>query len=758
MGVKNIIRNLRSLGRDQVVTRGDMTLDHAPDWVFEVFSSGVPIAGGVSSEMDVPGLHRPADNVLMVAACILARRNAIRKVPMRLSDSEGNPIENGALFDLFQSPNQIMGWSQYVSVLETYKTIYNLIAVGLVGTGDKLVESGEAPTEMVPLNPANLYPIMGTHKPTGTPMVAAYRYADQYTGSVVMYEPHQILVYRGFNPHAPLAALAPLTTLRRTMQGDIAAREMNLATMQNQGVPSGVLQNDQPMHKEQAEEVLNFWDGRMRGYQKHGRTMATWGGLKYQQIGLSPQEMEYIQGLKFLRTDYFMIFRVPPEMVYESMPVKMGSGNEAKSSATLQWWQDEGISSLQLYADLHRPVIEAFGGKAQRAKRMASRAEQQAHMAWRRAHRAETGRNEIELWFDENAIPCLVEHRLASMSQLKDLVGLGYRPDDANEWLDLGLPPHPDNVPRVASSVVPVGTPPGASSQVPGVSSEQKAQEGPIEQIERIEKALEAESAARSESGKKLHDFVVKRAAVSAKKWSRFFVEQRGRVLQRIAALQNGGQRADDGVAVHSMLNKIFPRNEEDPALVARLSALWASDLVAGVNHAADQAGVKPAETLTIGKDPRLEDALKARSIQGLRVNDTTEEALRGLLADSFDAGLSTAEIGDKIAEYYAANMVGEESARAQTAAMTQTNGLVNDGRMIAARDVGGLKKYWVHGNPKVPRDSHVAAAQRYNADAAIPLDQDFEVDGYACDAPGDETLPLEEVCNCTCGVGLAKE
>ena len=78
-----------------------------------------------------------------------------------------------------------------------------------------------------------------------------------------------------------------------------------------------------------------------------------------------------------------------------------------------------------------------------------------------------------------------------------------------------------------------------------------------------------------------------------------------------------------------------------------------------------------------------------------------------------FADGDSTADIGDRIAQYYADNCIGEESVRAQTAAMTQTTGLVNDGRMLAARDVGGLKKFWIHGNPKEPRESHLAAAQR---------------------------------------------
>ncbi len=34
-----------------------------------------------------------------------------------------------------------------------------------------------------------------------------------------------------------------------------------------------------------------------------------------------------------------------------------------------------------------------------------------------------------------------------------------------------------------------------------------------------------------------------------------------------------------------------------------------------------------------------------------------------------------------------------------------------------------------------------------------IGLNEDFQVNGYACGQPGDARLPAGEVCNCTCSV-----
>ena len=54
--LKTFAKNLRGMATDQVVTRSDFSLDHAPDWVFEVMNGGVHLAGGVSNEMEIPGI------------------------------------------------------------------------------------------------------------------------------------------------------------------------------------------------------------------------------------------------------------------------------------------------------------------------------------------------------------------------------------------------------------------------------------------------------------------------------------------------------------------------------------------------------------------------------------------------------------------------------------------------------------------------------------------------------------------------------
>jgi hypothetical protein len=71
---------------------------------------------------------------------------------------------------------------------------------------------------------------------------------------------------------------------------------------------------------------------------------------------------------------------------------------------------------------------------------------------------------------------------------------------------------------------------------------------------------------------------------------------------------------------------------------------------------------------------------------------------------------------------------------------------------MAAAQSAGGLQKGWLHGGSAHPRPNHLAAQARY-LNNPIPLNEPFVIPGSGaeCQAPGDSSLPIEEVGNCTC-------
>lgn len=87
---------------------------------------------------------------------------------------------------------------------------------------------------------------------------------------------------------------------------------------------------------------------------------------------------------------------------------------------------------------------------------------------------------------------------------------------------------------------------------------------------------------------------------------------------------------------------------------------------------------------------------------------------------------------------------------RAQMIARTETNRMVSQGTVEAAKDMGFKKKMWVSTLDNKCRDSHRAANGQ-----TVDIDEPFDVGEAQLNYPGDSSLGAgpEEICNCRCGL-----
>jgi len=361
------------------------------------------------------------------------------------------------------------------------------------------------------------------------------------------------------------------------------------------------------------------------------------------------------------------------------------------------------------------------------------------------------------LWFDDNQIPALVRHRLARFDQFETLMKWGYRPDDANEYLDLGLMDHPTNA----------GVLPFSVQSVEDVGREPIEEESPVEPRRKPSpemRALHQLEAALARASKKYENI---RSAVNklrkkmikqaAGKYSRYYMEQRKRVLARISQLPDrsaasAGARQEG--EIERLVEILLPGEAENQSLTTLISPMLAEHIRESWKQVNDELSIPQTDNPFQIDDPRVRDAVEKRKIQGTKINDTTADDLRDILRKSFDEGWTQTQLSDAIGSYYKEH-VGESKARPQTAAATQTAGTVNDGRLAAAKSAGNLRKWWLHGGSAEPREAHVAAQTKYQAEP-ISLEEKFIVNGHSADAPGDAELPVEEVAHCTCIVVFA--
>ena len=685
------------------------------------------------------GANSPTSNIVMVYACVTARRDAIGGVDFHLERPGRNGsamVESGPLADLIAKPNRDMLWGEYVRAIETHLTLYNVSAIYIDSDGRK-------PIALVPLHPAGLEIVHGIYAPTGTPTVVGWRYSDPVTGQQRTFEREQVVIHRGYNPDAPLAALSAIAPLKRTILNDNGIREANLALLKNDSTPSFLLSATGLSTREQARELQQAWQDQNAGISNRRKVSVVWGQAKAEKLGLTPQEMEFLAGLSALRQDYYRVFRVTPAMVFDLIGETGLSQGSATDEQIRMWWEMSGNGELAIIEALHNEILSRFPALAAGAALVA----------------------------DSSRLPVFVRARQAKVKDLQTLVSMGYRPDDVSEYLDLDLPAHADNAARVPFSMSVIGDDldaPASLALGDGATGAEKA-------LRALERALEGTGRAGADALRKQLDTLrTGMLKIESKRWSRFWLEQRGRVLAGVSRLPAREERdwkrwthfwdnakglsdqaAKDldrsgrDAALDDLLGKIFDATAENAALAARLSPIWANEYQQGWEFANAELGV-PADSNPFQiQDHRIKAALDNWTVKGQLANDTTADALRKILGDAIDEGLSNADLGDKIADYYQANCVGDKSARPQTAARTQINGIVNESRLLAASDLGGLVKVWNHGAPDEPRPTHVAAAQQYAA--GIALDAKFQLGAYECDAPGAANLPADETCNCGC-------
>jgi len=746
------------------------------------FGGMIRTSGNVSSSLHVAGMDRPAENLLWVYLGMMSRAEAVSQVPLRIATGNDTLVESGALYDLLQTPNSWMDKVQYFALIESHLALYNECEIAIIrgARGN--------PIELIPLSPLHTTPVVAVHAETGMRAPVGWSYREPSTGAVHAFAQEDVIPILLYSPYDTTKALRPEVPGRRSMLVDILSQEQNLSIFKNGGMPDVVFETDQRWDVNQRDEFLEAWNDRYSGTANAHKPGILYGGLKAKAIGLSPEDLQFFEGRRMSRSEQIALMRVKPAMVgLTEGETGLSQGNSTREQKAA-WWSETGLFELSRIAAAHQRFLvdkNSWSGSAgsrelSYGQRLAKDS-QQSKMRQCGLRSASVSRT-LSIWFDEHEIEELMEQRLQKVDILDKLLARGWQPDQMGDYLQMRLPPHPTNIATLPFSLQPASDLAGVNAEIGKRESRNESKPDALDaKLRELDGALAdlgnaSHVRAENDEGGEVEipkawqgmraaidRLLAEREKAAARKWSRFFAEQRGRVLDRYSEIvSSAGTREDsspqlDGtdLSADGILSAVFPEEDENGMLWSRIGGMITSHMEDGYTFFGEH-DVPSAELGGFSvDDPRVMEAIEKRSIQASKANATTEKDLRNVLRAGFAEGDTTAQLGDRLADYYR-DQVGETKARPMTAARTQTSGIVNDGRMLAAREVGGLSKGWLHGGSKQARDAHVAAQSRY-LEHPIALDDKFEVNGYMTDAPGSTELPVGEVANCTCSVVFSK-
>ena len=314
--------------------------------VFAMQSVGRPVWSARSSEAFAREAYQK--NVIAFRSINLVAK-AAASVASKLFQVAGNTrreLEDHDLLTLLANPNPLMGRSEFIEAVVGYYLIAGNSYIEAVGV------EGEAPRELWPLRADRMQVIAGN---TGLP--SGYRYtvggkektwpADTLTGE------SQILHLRTFHPLDDWHGLSPLEAAARAVDLRNIADDHNNALLRNGARPSGALVYD-PRDKtasdrlgEDQYEQLNAMIQAHQAVGNTGQPMLLEGGLRWEQMGLSPVDMDFLNAKNTSSRDIALAFGVPPQLLGIPGDSTFSNYQEAR----LALWEETVIPLLRHLRD-----------------------------------------------------------------------------------------------------------------------------------------------------------------------------------------------------------------------------------------------------------------------------------------------------------------------------------------------------------------------------------------------------------------------
>lgn len=633
---------------------------------------------------------------IWVYAAINKKAKAAASVPWyvykRNSQGEYEQQRNHPLQILIDKPNPFTSRNNLIE-----RCIMQLELAG--NSLYKMSMIGGVPVELWNIGPDGMRPL-----PDKQEFIKEYEYTPK-SGAKVKMPANEILHVMYVDPANPFWGVAPLQVAARTVDTDIEAVNWNKVSLQNRAVTDGIFSIPQPLTTPQYNELRQQIREQHQGAANARTPWILGGGAQWQQMSLSPADMDFIAGRQMTREEICAIFSVPPPIVGILDKANYSNMQEARRV----FWLDTIIPLLDdLKESFNRALTPYFG-------------------------------DDIELDYDLTNVEALAENVNDKIDAAGKLFSMGVPFNTINQRLDLGF----DEIEGGDTGFLPASLMPANMAQALAAGAAAPPEE-PNQDPE--------EAAAKKRPGRlELKGYNLQTPEQKAAYWKSFERQRAawyGKVTQQAAFLFEKETRA---------IVKAFQKSGsvEDALKAVDLDA-WESFYVSTYRAIIEDFGsatfngfksYMPSSTKDFNpwNNLILGYVFKAAADKVKHVTNYTKQLIKGFIYTGRDRGDSV----DTIARDLKKNFDEIGPTRAYTIARTEVVAASNYGSQIAAEqaavEVGDMDKEWIDSGDKRVRDSHEKISGE-----RVGLYQKFS---NGLEYPGDMRGPAKEVikCRCTC-------
>ena len=255
--------------------------------------------------------ERSAMQMTAVYSCVRILAEAIAGLPLHLyryNDKGGKEkaLDHSLYRVLHDEPNPEMSSFVFRETLMTHLLLWGNAYAQIVRNG-----KGEV---------LGLYPLMPNKmrvdREADGKLWYTYTRSNDETqtikGSTVKLRPSEVLHIPGLGFDG-LVGYSPIAMAKNAIGMGIACEEYGARFFANGAAPSGVLEH--PGTIKDPQKVRESWNATFKGSSNAHKIAVLEEGMKYTQIGISPEQAQFLQTRKFQINEIARIFRVPPHMV-----------------------------------------------------------------------------------------------------------------------------------------------------------------------------------------------------------------------------------------------------------------------------------------------------------------------------------------------------------------------------------------------------------------------------------------------------------
>lgn len=590
---------------------------------------------------------------LYLNKAIEIRAEKVSEVEFKLMKGD-NEVEKNPYLDLLYRPNEFHTGKQFFKLWQKYMDLTGNAFI-YMETPNELFNKTAAPKSMHLLRPDRVK-INFNEDYTG---ITSFEYTPE-GGQAITYTSDQVLYCFNPDPKCPIKGISILQAGVRAIETGVQLDEYQVKILKNGGRIEGVFKFKNALNKDQLKTLKENYKEEYAGSQKSGVPLFLGSDGEYQNVGLNPAELAYLESKKMSLNDIAILTGVPVAILGSVSDVKFDNA-DASIAIFLREKIKPALQTLTDFLDWH---LIPDGFDLEFEDPTPENIDRTIKLA--------------QAMHDTNS---------ATINEIRESLGLDESDiEGANDILvpfslsPLGLPaPEPT-------------TPPTNPNADPNADPNAQKKKQAKEFVHPFK-----DEGIRAKYAELMVKRMDKREMVLLRRMKDYFNGQKTRLLEHIPT------KEFVPIDTKSFVDEIFNHRRE--ILIARntLLPVIRETLISAGKDSFDLTDSRFEFTMTSQIAKWLDDRADLFADE---INSTTYKKLKDQFTQAFDNNETREQLINRIESVYS----GFDEARARTIARTEVHGATTQGTYEGYVQSGVKTKIWVAVMDDVTRDSHAMA------------------------------------------------